>query len=78
MPYKRGAPNGNQHALKTGRFTRESLARRKQVWGAIRSARAALREAKLQAALTALDAGRSQGQKHIISLHCSHGSPVGD
>jgi hypothetical protein len=63
MPYKRGAPKGNQHALKNGRFTRESLARRKQVWGAIRTARTALREAKLQAALTASDGRELSGTK---------------
>ena len=51
MPYTRGAPKGNQHALKNGRFTRESLARRKRVHETLRSARTAMRAAKLQLAL---------------------------
>jgi len=37
--------------LKNGRFTRESLARRKRVHQTLRSARTAMRAAKLQLAL---------------------------
>ena len=45
MPYKRGAPAGNTNRLKHGRYRAMSLAQRKLVREAIRSARSALFQA---------------------------------
>jgi len=45
LPYVRGAPKGNRHALKHGRFTREELAARARRRDILRAARTAVREA---------------------------------
>ena len=39
-----GAPKGNQNALKSGLFTREMIARRRELAQLMREARATLRE----------------------------------
>jgi hypothetical protein len=39
-----GAPKGNKHAYKHGRYTAEAIARRREVSALIRAARAWLRE----------------------------------
>jgi hypothetical protein len=46
LPGIRGARAGNSHALKHGRFTRERLAEQARLRAVLRTARAAMAEAK--------------------------------
>jgi len=47
LPYTRGASQGNKHALKHGHYTAEKLAERARLRAVLKTARAAIEEARL-------------------------------